>query len=78
MEAQSEEATQIEKAQAAVRTTRSGNMRGAIQALTVEGVAEGDEKTEKEIRKLVMEEPAPSDTNFAQEMSRARPILKDR
>ena len=37
MEAQSEETAQFKKAQAAVRKTRGGNMRGAIQALTGDG-----------------------------------------
>ena len=41
MEAQSEEAAQLKRAKAGVRKTRSGNMRGSIQALTGEGVAEG-------------------------------------
>ena len=48
------------------------------QVLAGTGVAEGDEKTEKEIRKLVMEEPAPSDTNFVEEMTIARKTLKDK
>ena len=58
VEAQTVEAAQVKKAQ----TTKSGIMRGAILALTGEGVADEEEKTEKEIRKLVMEEPAPSDS----------------
>ena len=52
-------------------------MRGAMQALTGEGVAEGDETNEKGIRKWVMEDPAPSDTKFAEEMTKARKTLKD-
>ena len=76
MEAQSEEAAQLKQAQAAVRKTRSGNMRGAIQAVTGEGVAEGDKKTEKEFRKLVMQEPTPSDTTVAEEMTAARKTLE--
>ena len=62
MEAQTEEAAQLNKAQAAVRQTRSGNMRGVIETLTGEGVAEGDEQTEKEIPQTGLEEPAPGDT----------------
>ena len=46
------------------------------QEVTGEGVAEGGEKTEKEIRKLDMEEPAPSDTKFTEEMTKARKTLK--
>ena len=53
-------------------------MRGAIEALTGEGVAEGYENTEKEIRKSVMDKPEPSDTKFAEEMIKARETLKDR
>ena len=45
MEAHTEEAAQLKKAEAAVRKTRSGNMRGAIQTLTGEGVAEGDDQS---------------------------------
>ena len=50
------------------KKTSRGNMRGPIQALTREGVAEGDKNTEKEFRKLVMDE----------EMNKARKTLKDR
>ena len=78
MEAQTEEAAQLKMARPAVGKTGSGNMRGAIQALTGEGVPEGDKKTEKENRNLVMEEPAPCDTNFAEEMTKASKTLKDR
>ena len=47
-----------------------------MHALT--GVAEGDVKTEKEIRKLVREEPAPSDAKFAEKMTKDRKTPNDR
>ena len=78
MEEQSEEQRTPNRHKLLCEKTRSGQMRGAIQALTGEGVAEGDEKTEKEINKLVMEEPAPSDTKFAEEVTTARKTLFDR
>ena len=78
-EAQSEEDAWLNKGTGRCATkTSSGNMRGPIQALTGEGVAERDEKTEKEFRKLVMEEPAPSDTKFVEEMNKARKTQMDR
>ena len=49
-------------------------MRGVTQTLTGGGVAEGDEK---EIRTLVMEDPAPSNTKFAEEINEARKTLED-
>ena len=75
MEAQTEEAAQLNKAQAAVRKTRSGNMRRAIQTLTGEGVAEGDEQTQKEIRKLVWKNRRQATRGFAEEMTKARKTL---
>ena len=52
-------------------------MRGAIQTLTGGGVAGGDEQSEKEIRKLVMEELALGDTRFTEEMTKAKKTLQD-
>ena len=78
MEAQSEGAAQLKKAQLAVRRTRSGNMRGVIQAMTGRWVAEGDEQTEKEIRKLIVKELAPSDRKFNEEMTEARKTMQGR
>ena len=75
-ESQSEEAAQPKKAQSAVRKTTSGNMRGATQTLSGEGVAEGSERTAAAIRKLVMEDPAPADTSSDEGMVKAKKALK--
>ena len=75
-ESQSEEAAQPKKAQSVVRKTTSGNMRGATQTLTGEGVAEGSERTAAAIRKLVMEDPAPADTSFDEGMVKAKKALE--
>ena len=71
-ERQTEEAAQLRKAQVALQKTRSSNMRGAIQTLTREGVAEGNEQ-----RKLVMEEPAAAHSNFVAAMTKATVTLKN-
>ena len=57
-----ERAAQLRRAQAAVTKARSGNLRGALQVLTGEGVADGTEETVRKLQELVMTEPAEADT----------------
>ena len=64
-EAQTEEASAAQEGASGCAKTGGGNMRGAVQTLTGERVAEGDEQ------------PAPSDARFAEDMTKARKTLKD-
>ena len=56
-----EGAAALKRAQAAVSKARTGNLRGGLQVLTGEGVAEGTPETELATRQLVMEHPAAAD-----------------
>ena len=67
----------MRKAQAAVCKTGCGNMRGAFQTLTEGEIAEGSEQTARELRMLVMEDPAPSDTKFSEETTMAKAAHKN-
>ena len=70
-------AAQVRKAQAAVGKTGCGNMRGAFRTLTGDEVAEGSEQKARELRKHVMEDPAPSDTKFSEETTMAKAAHKN-
>ena len=52
-------------------------MKGSIQFLTGEGVAEGCERTAAAVRNLVMEDPALADISFEDQMTKARKAFKD-
>ena len=56
-----EGAARLREAQASVSKARSGNLRGGIQVLTGEGVAEGTTATEEVMRGLVLEHCAAAD-----------------
>ena len=67
----------MRKAQAAAGKTGCGNMCGAFQTLTGDEVTEGSEQTPRELRKLVKEDPAPSDTKFSEETTMAKAAHKN-
>ena len=72
-----ERAAELKRAQAAVTKARAGNLRGGIQVLTGEGVAEGTDDTMHKLRALVMEERAPADEEgeLERQLAHARAAL---
>ena len=52
-----DEADALRRGQAAVNKVHAGNLRGAVQVLTGEGVADGGPDTEAKLRALVLEDP---------------------
>ena len=60
--ARSDAAGEVKRGQAAVNKARAGNVRGAVQILTGEGVAEGTAETEAAMRALVLEQQPPGES----------------